>query len=84
LWPKTTQKVVDQKWHLGYNSYTLAKQEHHVDYLIKMEMARANIIHAIVELAEVEGMEYMVEQLREMKSELNEEIAEYKQHSDLD
>jgi hypothetical protein len=55
-----------------------------MDYLIKMEMAKANIIHAIVELAEVEGMEYMVEQLREMKSELSAEITEYKQHSDLD
>jgi hypothetical protein len=55
-----------------------------MDYLIKMEMAKANIARAIAELADVEGMEYMVEQLREMKSELNEEIAEYKQHSDLD
>jgi hypothetical protein len=55
-----------------------------MDYLIKMEMARANLVRAIAELAEVDGMEYMVEQLREMKSELNEEIAEYKQHSDLD
>jgi hypothetical protein len=55
-----------------------------MDYLIKMEMARANIVRAIAELAEVDGMEYMVEQLREMKSELSEEIVEYKQHSDLD
>jgi len=55
-----------------------------MDYLIKMELARANIVRAIAELAEVDGMEYMVEQLREMKSELSEEIVEYKQHSDLD
>jgi hypothetical protein len=55
-----------------------------MDYLIKMELAKANLARAIVELAEVEGMEYMVEQLREMKSELSAEITEYKQHSDLD
>ena len=55
-----------------------------MDYLIKMEMAKANIARAIAELTDVEGMEYMVEQLREMKSELSEEIVEYKQHSDLD
>jgi hypothetical protein len=54
-----------------------------MDYLIKMEMARANIARAIAELAEVDGMEYMVEQLQEMRSELSEEITEYKQHSDL-
>ena len=54
-----------------------------MDYLIKMEMARANIAWAIAELAEVDGMEYMVEQLQEMRSELSEEITEYKQHSDL-
>ena len=55
-----------------------------MDYLIKMEMAKANISRAIAELADVEGMEYMVEQLQEMRSELSEEITEYKQHSDLD
>ena len=54
-----------------------------MDYLIKMEMAKANIARAIAELAEVDGMEYMVEQLQEMRSELSEEITEYKQHSDL-
>ena len=54
-----------------------------MDYLIKMEMARANIARASAELAEVDGMEYMVEQLQEMRSELSEEITEYKQHSDL-
>ena len=54
-----------------------------MDYLIKMEMARANIARAIAELAGVDGMEYMVEQLQEMRSELSEEITEYKQHSDL-
>ena len=55
-----------------------------MDYLIKMEMAKANLARAIAELKEVDGMEYMVEQLQEMKSELSEEIVEYKQHSDLD
>jgi len=55
-----------------------------MDYLIKMEMAKANLARAIAELAEVDGLEYMVEQLQEMKSELSEEIVEYKQHSDLD
>jgi chorismate mutase len=55
-----------------------------MDYLIKMEMARANITRAIAELKEVDGMEYMVEQLLEMRSELGEEISEYKQHSDLE
>jgi hypothetical protein len=54
-----------------------------MDYLIKMEMAKANIARAITELAGVDGLEYMVEQLREMRSELSEEITEYKQHSDL-
>jgi hypothetical protein len=55
-----------------------------MDYLIKMEMAKANIVRAIAELAEVDGLEYMVEQLLEMKTELSAEIEEYKQHSDLD
>ena len=55
-----------------------------MDYLIKMEMAKANLARAIAELADVEGMEYMVEQLQEMRSELSAEITEYKSHSGLD
>ena len=55
-----------------------------MDYLIKMELAKANLARASVELAEVDGLEYMVEQLLEMKTELSAEIEEYKQHSELD
>jgi hypothetical protein len=55
-----------------------------MDYLIKMELAKANIARAITELKEVDGLEYMVEQLQEMKMELSEEITEYKQHSELE
>jgi hypothetical protein len=55
-----------------------------MDYLIKMEMAKANIARAIAELKEVDGLEYMVEQLLEMKSELSEEITEYKDHAELE
>jgi hypothetical protein len=55
-----------------------------MDYLIKMELAKANIARAIAELKEVDGLEYMVEQLQEMKTELSEEITEYKQHSELE
>ena len=55
-----------------------------MDYLIKMELAKANLARAIVELAEVDGLEYMVEQLLEMKTELSAEIEEYKHHSELD
>ena len=52
--------------------------------MIKKELAKANLARAIVELAEVDGLEYMVEQLLEMKTELSAEIEEYKQHSELD
>lgn len=55
-----------------------------MDYLIKMEMAKANLARAIAELAEVDGLEYMVKQLQEMKSELSAEIAEYKDHAELE
>ena len=55
-----------------------------MDYLIKMELAKANITRAISELAEVDGLEYILDQLMQSNEELSEEITEYKQHSDLD
>ena len=76
--------MVDQKPQIGYNSYTLAKQEHQMDYLIKMEMARLCIARAIDELAEVEGLEDLIVGLVGIQSILSEETAEYKEHSDLD
>ena len=55
-----------------------------MDWLIKMEMARANIARAIAELADVEGLEYLQDRLKANYDILAEEIAEYKQHSDLE
>jgi len=55
-----------------------------MDYLIKMELAKANIARAIDELADVEGLEYILDRLMQSNEELSEEIVEYKQHSDLD
>jgi hypothetical protein len=54
-----------------------------MDWLIKMEMAKANIIRALVELEEVEGLEYLVGELLATKADLSAEIEEYKQHMDL-
>lgn len=54
-----------------------------MDWLIKMEMAKANIIRALVELDEVEGLEYLVGELLATKADLAAEIEEYKQHMDL-
>jgi hypothetical protein len=54
-----------------------------MDWLIKMEMAKANIIRALVELDEVEGLEYLVGELLATKADLSAEIEEYKQHMDL-
>ena len=55
-----------------------------MDYLIKMEMALANIQRAIAELESVDGLEYIVEELIASKIDLEDELVEYKQHSDLD
>jgi hypothetical protein len=55
-----------------------------MDYLIKMEIARANIDRAIADLDGVEGLDYLVERLFKSWSDLSKEIAEYKQHSDLE
>ena len=55
-----------------------------MDYLIKMEMALANIQRAIAELESVDGLEYIVEELIASKIDLGDELVEYKQHSDLD
>jgi hypothetical protein len=55
-----------------------------MDWLIKMELALANIQRAIAELESVDGLEYIVEELIASKIDLADELAEYKQHSDLD
>jgi len=55
-----------------------------MDYLIKMEMAKANLARAIAELESVEGLEYIVEELIASKIDLADELAEYKQHMDLE
>lgn len=54
-----------------------------MDYLIKMELAIANIDRAMTELKAVDGLEYIVANLFESKHDLEDELAEYKQHSDL-
>ena len=55
-----------------------------MDYLIKMELAKANIARAIAELTDVEGLEYLRDRLKANYDILAREIDEYKQHSDLD
>jgi hypothetical protein len=55
-----------------------------MDWLIKMELAKANLERAITELSEIDGLEYMVDGLTSYREVLTEEITEYKQHSDLD
>ena len=55
-----------------------------MDWLIKMEMALANVKRAIAELESVEGLEYIVEELIASKIDLEDEITEYKSHSGLD
>jgi hypothetical protein len=55
-----------------------------MDYLIKMEIARSNIDRAVADLDGIEGLEYLVEELFKSWSTLSKEIAEYKEHSDLD
>jgi|LauGreDrversion2_5_1035112.scaffolds.fasta_scaffold182709_2 hypothetical protein len=55
-----------------------------MDYLIKMELAIANIDRAMTELKDVDGLEYVVGKLFEARHDLEDELAEYKQHSDLD
>jgi hypothetical protein len=55
-----------------------------MDWLIKMEMALANVKRAIAELESVEGLEYIVEELIASKIDLADELAEYKSHSGLD
>lgn len=52
-----------------------------MDWLIKMEMAKANIARAIAELADVEGMEYLQDRLKANYDILAQEIDEYRQHS---
>jgi hypothetical protein len=55
-----------------------------MDWLIKMEMALANVKRAIAELESVDGLEYIVEELIASKIDLADELAEYKSTFELD
>ena len=55
-----------------------------MDWLIKMELARANAVRAALELKGVDGLEYLVDELLTTASKLALEIAEYKEHAELD
>lgn len=52
-----------------------------MDYLIKMELARANLARAQLELMSVDGLEYLVERIGFALVELTGEIAAYKEHT---
>jgi hypothetical protein len=52
-----------------------------MDYLIKMELARANLQRAQLELTGVDGLEYLVERIGFALVELTGEIAAYKEHT---
>ena len=55
-----------------------------MDYLIKMELANADLARAILSLKDVEGLEYIGDVLRAAKIDLAEELAEYKSTFELD
>lgn len=52
-----------------------------MDYLIKMELARANLQRSQLELMSVDGLEYLVERIGFVLVELTGEIAAYKEHT---
>jgi hypothetical protein len=54
-----------------------------MDYLIKMSLAQANILRAIAELDGVDGLESVVEGLKEANCNLREELNEYNSHAGL-
>jgi hypothetical protein len=55
-----------------------------MDYLIKMELAKADLARAIDALKDVEGLEYLGDAIRATKMALAEELAEYKSTFELD
>jgi len=55
-----------------------------MDYLIKMELARANLQRAQLELMGVDGLEYLVERIGFVLVELSGEISAYKEHTLVD
>ncbi len=55
-----------------------------MDYLIKMELAKADLARAIDALKDVEGLEYLGDAIRATKMALAEELAEYKSTLELD
>ena len=54
-----------------------------MDYLIKMELARANLERSQRELLSVDGLDYLVERIGFVLVELSGEISAYKQHTFL-
>jgi hypothetical protein len=55
-----------------------------MDYLIKMELAKADLARAIDALKDVEGLEYIGDAIRAAKIDLAEELVEYKSTFELD
>jgi hypothetical protein len=55
-----------------------------MDWLIKMELANADLARAIDALKDVEGLEYLGDAIRATKMALAEELAEYKSTFDLE
>jgi hypothetical protein len=55
-----------------------------MDYLIKMELAKADLARAIASLKDVEGLEYIGDAIRATKMALDEELVEYKSTFELD
>jgi len=55
-----------------------------MDYLIKMELAKADLERAILSLKDVEGLEYIGDAIRAAKRDLAEELVEYKSTFDLE
>jgi hypothetical protein len=54
-----------------------------MDYLTKMQLAQALILRAISELRDVDGLDSVVEGLREANCNLREELNEYTSHADF-
>jgi len=52
-----------------------------MDYIVKMRMARMDIAKAIAQLKDVDGLEYIVEQLQVAKDDLCMEMEEYNSHT---
>jgi hypothetical protein len=54
-----------------------------MDYLTKMQLAQALILRAISELKDVDGLDSVVEGLREANCNLREEMNEYTSGADF-